>query len=264
MKKYGLFSKRFVRKKGPLPLRYVFIISLLFFILFTVQGIWLIDQRIRPALMTIAEMETQKVAVHAIQEAITGDVLQEIDVDDMVHIERNSNGHVTSVNFNSTLYNHVLAETIERVHYYLKNVEAGVQEDGMADLPPQEKQPKDQIIHFIPLGQATNNALLAQLGPKIPVTFSTIGDVKPEINESIEEAGINNTYLRVAIEIEVDIRIYIPFATEKSTVSTTVPLGIVFISGEVPDYYSSGGEGPGLSILPESELEKMREKNKED
>lgn len=258
MVKRGLFFKRMVRAKAPLPLRYIFIISFLIFIVLTLQGLWLIDQRMRPALMTIAEMETQKVAVHAIQEAITGEVMKNIEVEDMVDIERNKDGHVTSVNFNPKLYNQVLAETIEQVNNYLKKVEEGEgsTEDSFGKV--QKSLEEGGIIHRIPLGQATNNALLAQLGPRIPVQFQTIGDVKPEISEAIEESGINNTYLRVAIDIKVDVRIYIPFATEKSMVSTTVPLGIVFISGEVPEYYSSGsGDAPSLSIVPESERSKL-------
>ncbi|WP_240374488.1 sporulation protein YunB [Bacillus piscicola] len=260
MKKSGLF-KRTARKKGPLPLRYILLISIILFFVLTVQGVWLVDQGIRPTLMAIARMETKKIATHAINDAISTKIIKNIDLEKMIDMEQDNDGRITSVNFNPKMYNQVLAETTIRVHDYLQMVEDGkVEELGLSEKIKQElqtdKYSEKGIIHYIPLGQATNNALLAQLGPRIPVRFSAIGDVSSTMSESIMESGINNTYLRVSIDIKVDVRIVIPFATDTAEVSTSVPIGMVFVSGEVPEFYNAGdGEMPAPAILQQSEMD---------
>ncbi len=270
MKKHRRFFKIKSRPKGPLPFRYVFIISLLLFTLFTVQGLWLVEKGIRPTLMAIAHTETQKIATQAINDAISNKIVESIDIEDMIEIETDSNGQVTSVNFNSEMYNRVLSEATLRTQKYLKMVEEGTIEDlGLPEEIEQELETEnftDQgIIHVIPLGQATNNALLAQLGPRVPVQFSAIGDVKSSMSESIFESGINNTYMRISVDIEVDVRVVIPFATDTAVVSTSIPVGMVFISGEVPQFYNAGdGDMPSPAIIQEQELKDTMEEGNEE
>ena len=48
-------------------------------------------------------------------------------------------------------------------------------------------------------GQATNMALLGNLGPKIPVRFHAIGEVRPDVKINPKPMGINNTWIDVAI-----------------------------------------------------------------
>ncbi|RSL30347.1 sporulation protein YunB [Salibacterium salarium] len=251
------------RAKGPLPFRYVFLISFVLFALITVQGLVLVEKGIRPTLMAIAHTETQKIATQAINDAVSNKIVEYIDIEDMIDMETDSEGNVTSVNFNSEMYNLVQSEAVLRVQRYLHMVEQGnIEELGMPEEIEQELETEnfteEGIIHVIPLGQATKNALLAQLGPRVPVRFTAIGDVKANLSESIFESGINNTYMRVSVDIEVDVRVVIPFATETQVVSTSIPVGMVFISGEVPEFYNSGdGDMPSPAVIQEQDLENV-------
>ncbi|SDH61998.1 sporulation protein YunB [Alteribacillus persepolensis] len=269
MRKHRGFFKVKSRPKGPLPFHYVFILSLLLFTLFTMQGLWLVEKGIRPTLMAIAHTETQKIATQAINDAISNKIVDSMDIEDLMQIETDSNGQVTSVKFNSEMYNRVLSESTLRTQKYLKMVEEGTIEDlGLPEEIEQELETEhftdEGIIHMIPLGQATNNALLAQLGPRVPVQFSAIGDVKSSMSEKIFESGINNTYIRVSVDIEVDVRVVIPFATDTAVVSTSVPVGMVFISGEVPQFYNEGdGNMPAPAIIQEQDLHESMESEEE-
>ncbi|RSL34124.1 sporulation protein YunB [Salibacterium salarium] len=251
------------RARGPLPFRYVFFISFVIFILFTVQGLVLVEKGIRPTLMAIAHTETQKIATQAINDAVSNKIVEYIDIEDMIDMETDSEGNVTSVNFNSEMYNLVQSEAVLRVQRYLHMVEQGnIEELGMPEEIEQELETENfteqGIIHVIPLGQATNNALLAQLGPRVPVRFTAIGDVKANLSESIYESGINNTYMRVSVDIEVDVRVVIPFATDTQVVSTSIPVGMVFISGEVPEFYNSGdGDMPSPAVIQEEDFDNV-------
>lgn len=236
------------RRRGPLPFRYVFLISLLIFSFLTVQGLIIVEKGIRPALMTIAQTETQRIGTLAINDAISKKILEDLGLEDLVLIERDNAGRVSYVQFNHVTYSRVQVETVKRVQNYLNDIEHGRVRD--ITLPSEVDVDRegatfseDGIIHMIPLGQATNNALLAHLGPRVPVRLSAIGDVKADFGQEVISTGINNTVISIWIEIEVDVRVVIPFATDQEVIKTSIPVGNVFIAGEIPEFYSTGGDG---------------------
>ncbi|MDQ0257627.1 sporulation protein YunB [Evansella vedderi] len=242
------------KRKGPLPFRYVFLISLLIFTFLTVQGLILVEKGIRPALMTIAQTETQRIGTLAINDAISKRILEDLGLEDLVQIERDNNGNVSIVQFNHVTYNRVMVETVKRVQNYLNDIEHGKVRD--IHLPSEVDVDmegaafsEDGIIHMIPLGQATNNALLAHLGPRVPVRLSAIGDVKANFGQDVISTGINNTVISLTIDIEVDVRVVIPFATDDAVIKTSIPVGQVFVPGEVPEFYSAGGDGMSAAII---------------
>ncbi|SFL96073.1 sporulation protein YunB [Salibacterium qingdaonense] len=260
MKKRGRLFRKPRLLRGPLPFRYVFLISFILFGLFTVQGLILVEKGIRPTLMAIAHTETQKLATQAINDAISNKIVENIDVEDIIDMQHDNQGNVSSINFNSKMYNRVQSESVMRVQRYLQMMEEGnIKDLGLPQEIEQELDTEqfteDGIIHVIPLGQATNNALLAQLGPRVPVRFSAIGHVKASMSESIIESGINNTYVRVSIDIKVDVRVVIPFATDTAVVATSIPVGVAFISGEVPEFYNAGdGDMPSPAVIQEEDI----------
>jgi sporulation protein YunB len=106
----------------------------------------------------------------------------------------------------------------------------------------------------VPLGQATNMALLGNLGHKIPVRFHAIGEVRPDVKIDPKPMGINNTWIDVAIHLEVSVQIITPFATEITKLEQKIPVGGRLIQGEVPQFYNNGGSGITPSIqIPQPE-----------
>ncbi|WP_257008401.1 sporulation protein YunB [Bacillus sp. FJAT-45350] len=231
-------------KKGPLPFRYVLLISFAIFIVLTLQGLWLVESGIRPTLLEIANLETQKIATSAINHAVST-TIRDVDMNQLINIEKDNFGKISSIGFDANVYNQVVTNAVSNAQYYLKLMEDG--ELHKLEMFDEEEIPEDTdvpgVIHNIPLGLATNNALLSQLGPLIPVKFTTIGDVDVELNEETKPIGINNTWIRVSMDLEVQSQVIIPFATRTDKVKTTVPVGMVFVPGEVPDFYSNG-DGP--------------------
>ncbi len=239
------------RQKKPLSFRHTLLISFAIFILFTIQGFWIVDKGIRPTVMEIANLETQKIATSAINYAIKG-TIEKVDMKELIDIEYDSNGNVTTVGFDSHVYNQVVSEAVANVQHYIRMMEKG----QLPDLNIEKKHindlnPEIDIIYQIPLGQATKNTLLAQIGPKIPVKLTAIGDVDVELNEEVKASGINNTWIRVSLDLEVQIQIIIPFATNTEQVVTTIPVGMVYISGKVPTYYGGNGAPIPAVILDE-------------
>jgi len=99
---------------------------------------------------------------------------------------------------------------------------------------------KKGIVFKIPSGVVFNNSLLANVGPKIPVRFTLIGDVLSGVNTNVTNYGINNALLEVNVNIKLTLKVILPIASKEVNVETNVPIAIKMIQGSVPDYYSNG------------------------
>ncbi|WP_078414201.1 sporulation protein YunB [Priestia abyssalis] len=240
-------------RKGPLPFRYVFLLTFVFFMLSTAAGIWMINRGIEPTLMSYAETQTKRIASLVISKAINKKVAEELDANELIKIETDDKGEIATIDINTAIVNRVLAQTTHLVQANLKEAEKG--NLAMLEIPTDieietdEKLRQQGIVYQIPLGQATNNALLGNLGPLIPVKFNAIGDVRSDAKEVIEPFGINNALIKVFIEVEVNVQVIIPFATRVATVKTNIPVAMRVIQGKVPDFYNSGGDSsPSIEI----------------
>ncbi|MDV2883660.1 sporulation protein YunB [Alkalihalophilus pseudofirmus] len=229
------------KKRGPLPFRYVFILSIILFVALTIWGLWIIEKGIKPTLLQIATTETRVIATQAINDAVSKKIVSELDQAELFIIETDADNKVTSMQFNTQVYNRVLSEATNRVQRHLKAIEHGEPFDIYSGSEGEVHTSDGGVVYDIPLGQATNNALLAQMGPRIPVRFSVIGDVKTDFHREVINTGINNTTLIFGIDITVDVKIVIPFATDTQAIHTVIPIGVRTIQGEVPEYYSESG-----------------------
>jgi sporulation protein YunB len=253
-----MFGRRKPRR-GPIPFQYVFIISFIIFILLTVQGLLIVNMGIKPSLLSIAESETQRIANEAITDAINKYVTENnIDLDDLKEEGTNTSGIIY---FDAGKVNEVLTRATDRAQMYLEKVETGelrewLMESEDVEIEWSENTPEPKgVIGKVTLGQATGNALLANLGPEIPVQFQVVGEASSDLNVVIEERGINNTWIEIGIKLEVSTRVVIPFANEPVHVSTIVPVILAFVPGEVPQYYNVGNGNLPLSIPIEQKKE---------
>nr|WP_239583609.1 sporulation protein YunB [Metabacillus iocasae] len=237
-----------------MPFRYVFLLTFVFFIFSTASGLWFINKGIEPTLMNYAEAQTKRIATLVINKAVNKQITEDLDVNELVNIETDANGKVTSMSINAPMVSRALAQTTNLVQANLRAVEKG--EVDTLDLPMDVEIETDEtlrekgIIYQVPLGQATNNALLGNLGPLVPVKFHAIGYVNSDVKELIEEYGINNVVYKVVIHVEVNVQVIIPFSTRMTTVTTDIPIVMQAIQGEVPDFYNRGANSSPSIQLP--------------
>ncbi|KXG09628.1 Sporulation protein YunB [Anoxybacillus sp. P3H1B] len=230
-------------KKGPLPFRYLFLLTFVFFILSTVVSLWIINKGIEPVLMDIAESETKRVANLVINSAIKQQIEEEeINMNDVIVIQHDTNGNIASINYNNAIVNRVVTKLVDRVEKNLKAASRGkFQELEISSVGVEDSESnEDGIIYYIPVGQATNNVLLGSLGPRVPVRFDIIGDVTPEVKKSIQPFGINNALVEISVRVEVNVQVIIPFSTKPIVVARDFPVAMQVIEGEVPNFYNNG------------------------
>nr|WP_255437627.1 sporulation protein YunB [Thalassobacillus sp. CUG 92003] len=245
------------RKVKPPSAGKVFVVTFILFAFFTLMSLWLINRGITPTLVEIAETKTQQFARYAINEAVSKRIAEDLQFTDLVTMEKDEEGHITYMGWNSVVVNRVLRNTTYRVQNYLKRMELGEfpGPETPLDEPIEEELLEREDISpvtliEIPIGQATNNTILANLGPKVPVQLQVIGDVQSNVESTITEYGINGALFELMIHIEVNVRIVIPFSTNTTMVTADIPIDQSTIMGEVPNFYNglSDSESPSFSL----------------
>ncbi|WP_101843174.1 sporulation protein YunB [Halobacillus sp. Marseille-P3879] len=227
------------------------VLTLLFFIIFTGICLVIIDRGITPTLEEIAETKAQQLARDAINEAVSKQISEEIQFEDLIRMEKDNEGNVVYMGWNSVVVNRTLRNTTLRVQNFLKRMELNelpLEDTSLdAEVFPDEEAPEEPgeepaTLIEIPVGLATNNSILSNLGPKVPVQLRVIGDVQSEFKNEITEYGINSAHFQLSINFTVSLRVVIPFSTETTVVENDIPIDSSTIMGEVPQFFNETGE----------------------
>lgn len=138
--------------------------------------------------------------------------------------------------FNTSELNYFLKESVNLVYQEIKCVENGTSEIFVSEYGK-------GIIYEIPFSLFADNVLYSSIGPKIPVKFSIVGDVKGSINYDIEEFGINNALININLLIEMSSRVIVPLTSDIIKTSTSIPIFSKLFTGEIPNLWYSKIDG---------------------
>ena len=198
--------------------------------------------KMSPVVFSYAENEVKKLTTLIINKSITKQISNNLNVDNLLNITRNSNGDIQMISYNSITVTKLLNSVTNLVQLNIKSIEEG--NVDLLELPDiyDEEKLKCGIVYEIPLGTVTDNFLLANLGYKIPVKFTLIGSTTTNLDTKITEYGINNALLEIFITIDVTTQINLPFVSKEVNMSTQVPIAIKLIQGIIPEYYINGIE----------------------
>ncbi|HBG42949.1 MAG TPA: sporulation protein YunB, partial [Firmicutes bacterium] len=133
----------------------------------------IVDRRLRPTLLQIAEMRAQVIATRAINQAISDKIAGGIRYDDLFSIKTDSRGKIVMLQQNTAEVNRLASQATIAVQETLR-----------------------QISHEridIPLGQILGSQLLASYGPMITVMVVPLGAVSTRVIDRFEHEGINQT-----------------------------------------------------------------------
>lgn len=210
-----------------------------FILLFFVVGLLFasIHKKVTPVLLTYAESKAMKIATLLITQAVNDQVFHTMDVEDILLSDNNA----SQIDVNPIAVNKLLNMITNYVQEYLEKVEAGdIDSLGVTDTIFSNydiKQLKQGVIYEIPSGVVFQNALLSNLGPKIPVRIHLVGDVTSDIETKITNYGINNAFLEIIVHVDVKMQVLLPFASKECQATTNIPLVMKIIEGDVPEIY---------------------------
>lgn len=232
------------RKKIKTSTKISTIITLL--IISTIFFINYCGKRVLPTIMSQAEIDAKKMAILIIKNSINEEVLSTLD-DKMYNVIQNNNGEIQTIDFNPIIVNRFLTKTTSVVSNNLQNLERGKIDD--ISFMDYDKNLKNGVISEIPMGIITNNVLLSNLGPKVPVKINLVGNVISSVEIKVSNYGINSALIQVFAKVEVTEQVIIPFQIKNIKIVNEIPVAIKVINGTVPEYYGSGRFNESSNIL---------------
>ncbi len=167
-------------------------------------------------------------------------VMDEINEDIKEEIVIYENEGIVSLDFNTAILNSIASKSIKKMQGYLYKLEHGLLEKDFIEkvgINTSDDKLKRGIIYEVPFSRAFNNSVLGNLGAKIPVRYSLIGEVSGEIVSTLKEYGINNALLEINLQISSKSMVSIPILSEESTNQISIPLVIKIIQGDIPESF---------------------------
>ena len=231
------------KKKRRVNILPICIIIFIFLVVISGYFINNYSRKAIPLLMSYAEAESKKLIILVINKAVTKQI-NNVDTDQIFEVTYNNNGEVILIDFNSKRTSIALSTITSLVEFNLRAIEEG--KIDMLELPDNSLNVFDTdllekgIILEVPLGVISNSVLLTNLGPKIPVKISLIGDVSSGFSTDVKEYGINNALITLNIDVSVDTKVVLPFVSEDMNVSASIPIAMKVIQGKIPEYYLNG------------------------
>ncbi len=214
----------FRRRWSIKPLVVVLILLALITAPFTI-----VEINLKATILAMARVRAEQAAIRAIQEAVNEKITKAVEYKDLIFIRTDNNGRVVLMQANTIKINNLAADTTLEIQRTLAKLEGTV-------IP-------------IPLGQAMNSKLLATYGPKIKVTLVPMGTVKVKVEDSFQQAGINQTRHRLYLHVFSRVKIVIPLVSDSVEVASQIPIAETIIVGEVPQTNVNLNLGDALDYL---------------
>lgn len=183
-----------------------------------------------------ATNEVTNISTYIINEAVNEVIDEKIDSNELIEMAKNSKEEIISVDFNTLEVNKVLVKINNSVLKSYKTLENGDYTSLNSSIFNKEKK-RGGFLYYIPLGVVNKNPLLAELGPKIPIKATVIGNIVSNIKTELTPYGINNTLLKIYIEVKSSVNFVMPFVSENVVVEEQIPIVIKLINGSIPDVY---------------------------
>ena len=177
----------------------------------------IIDVKIKSSVLQLARSKAQLSETAAINRIVNERVVNDIEYQDLVAVHKDDQGRIVMIQPNTIMLNKIMTRTVIEI----SDVTANMREDSI----------------IIPSGQLLGLSFIAGYGPKIRVKILPAGEVKVNVLNKFDQAGVNQTRHLIYFKIDSNIKIAVPYMDENIHVSTIIPLAETIIVGEVPKTY---------------------------
>lgn len=180
-------------------------------------------------------MEANKLATLIINTAILKENTEE-KINDIYKINDTA---ITNISYDTKELNKILTNITLKIQNYFGAIESGNIDDIGIDILDKynyNNLKKGPII-YIPMGYLTGSPFLANVGPKIPLKITLIGDVRTDIKTEVKDYGLNNALLKIYIHVEVVTQSIFPLVSSIQTTIVEYPVVLKIIEGKVPSFY---------------------------
>lgn len=206
----------------------IFIFLVLFFLI-SIYGFLLLEKKIKPTVLSIAEVKIKEVATRSINESVNEKFANTIKYEDLILIKTDNEGNIEMLQANTVKMNKIASEVALLIQDNISNFKSS------------------QVS--IPLGNILGSQLLSQWGPMIKINIVPIGMAKVNFKTEFEASGINQTRHKIYLDVNTQAKIIVPFSSSITSVQTTIPITETVIVGDVPDSYIYVPEDEVLNVV---------------
>ncbi len=207
------------------------IIILVILLLICALVIYLVNS-VGPIIVSFSEAKIKSLTTAAVNSAIFEVMLDPLSYDNLVTIQKNDSGDITSISANSIIINKLARDMAQSTETYIKKM-------GEQDIK-------------IPVGTLSGSPLLSGKGFDISIKVLPLGSVKCQFVSEFESAGINQTRHKIYLDVLASISIILPTAQTVVKINTPVLVSESIIVGRVPDTYLATGNifGSDYDLTP--------------
>lgn len=198
-----------------------------------------IDRRVNLIIDQYINIEVERLTNNIVSREVSR-IMVESNHNSLLNIEK-GNGVIENISYNTKEINLLTDKISLDVHKKLLNLEAGdIEESFLVDSTRggKFKHIKNGILCDVSLGSVKGSTLFANIGPKIPIRLTFIGQVNTDVDVNVREYGINNVIIEVDVIVKVTEHASMPLTSKKKEIVVREPISIELIKGEIPDYYN--------------------------
>ncbi|MCL2370191.1 MAG: sporulation protein YunB [Firmicutes bacterium] len=215
--KYSQYRHKRKKKKS---LKKALVITIVSVFLFAVFIGYYMEFNVNPVILDVSEAKANAITANAISQAVEFE-FGNYTYDDLMTIERDADGRITSMRANVALANLLAMRSRTLAQKYID--EMGSQ--GIA----------------VPIGTISGIPLLIGRGPSITIRMMSIGAVTSYFESHFVSAGINQTVHRLSIIVNADVSIILPAGDRRITGENEIMITESLIVGQIPPFYMAGG-----------------------
>lgn len=181
------------------------------------------DAQIRPLAAEMAKARAANAVTRIVSDAVERTLSAEaVAYGDMITLEKDGAGQITALTSNSVEMNKLRSQIMD-------DIVAQVDSLDSAELS-------------VPLGNLTGLVSLSEKGPGLPVRVISAASADADFRNVFSEAGINQTYHQIVLDVSVNLKLLIPGQVVEIAVTTQVSVAETVIVGKVPDAYLQFGD----------------------
>lgn len=210
MKYYTKKSKIRFQIKHPKIIMVIIAIFLLFNSI-----LYIFDKNILPAVLSIGEEKLRREATAIINETALDIYSKDFDYKDMIITEKDNEGNITMLRADTVKLNYLSAKLVLASNNKIGELE----EVGLK----------------VPLGYMTKNLVFYNLGPKINVDMTQIGNITSSYESVFESAGINQTRHKIYLNVNMKMKLIVPLKSRDVEIASQIPIAETIIVGKVPN-----------------------------
>lgn len=205
---------------------WIYIILILFEVIWSINSL---GKLISPKLINIVKNNIVYYDNLLVEEYLDTQELRSNLIDDLISLDKNKNEEIMNININT-------AKSYELMSSIVKELKS--KSNSYSDIDSYAKNRRGQMVLRYPIGLASSNILLNNLGYRIPLKLVLNSNVLTGIKTKVTNYGLNNALIEVYLKVSFVSNVIYFNLDEAVNSDYEILLASRMIMGRVPDMFN--------------------------